>query len=200
MIIYKITNTVNDKVYIGKTAGSLKLRINDHFKPSSNACRLLKRAINKYGKTSFSVQIIHECDDEELLNILEIHYISLYDSTNKSKGYNLRSGGQGGTHTEEYKKEASARMMGVDRSHLKEPLFRINVKTMEIVEYPGLIDAINDGFDGRSIRAVCYNERGNYSHKGYYWVYKKDYSNWTPHTYKPQHKARLEKYSKRKAG
>nr|UVX54560.1 MAG: GIY-YIG catalytic domain protein [Bacteriophage sp.] len=53
------------------------------------------RALAKYGVSNFDIQIIDKCEDERLLDGLEIYWISYYDSTNPDKGYNLTSGGSG---------------------------------------------------------------------------------------------------------
>lgn len=97
MIIYKITNRLNGKVYIGQTTMSLTKRWRDHCSPSNSRCRLLHRAIQKYGKENFSVEQIDVACDRDELDKKEIYWIQYYDSTNNDKGYNLQSGG---THHE----------------------------------------------------------------------------------------------------
>ena len=59
MIIYKITNTINNKIYIGQTTRTLKERIADYkkeaiYKPNN---RPISRAINKYGIENFKLDI-----------------------------------------------------------------------------------------------------------------------------------------------
>lgn len=96
--IYKITNTKNNKVYIGKSS-DIERRWKEHIRHSKDEFTKEKppihRAINKYGVDSFIFQIIEECD-EESLNDREVFYINLYDSRNKEKGYNITMGGDGG--------------------------------------------------------------------------------------------------------
>lgn len=89
--IYKITNNVNGKVYIGQTIRTLKARFNQHI--HRTGCTYLHSALQKYGKENFSIQLIEEVP-KELLDEREIYWISFYDSTNKSKGYNLIKGGR----------------------------------------------------------------------------------------------------------
>lgn len=105
MIVYKITNIVNNKIYIGQTIKSLKTRWSNH-KSSSN-CTYLKNAIKKYGESSFCIEELEVCESFEMLNEREKHYILLYDSTNPEKGYNLRSGGDSSIPNEETKKRMS---------------------------------------------------------------------------------------------
>lgn len=85
--LYKIVNTVNDKVYIGITTNP-EARFKQHFEKRSN-CTKLKRAIEKYGSDKFSMEIL--CIGEESYIIgLEVKAIIAYDSI--ENGYNLTLG------------------------------------------------------------------------------------------------------------
>ncbi|ARB06024.1 hypothetical protein fHeYen901_251 [Yersinia phage fHe-Yen9-01] len=88
MIIYKTTNTINRKIYIGK---SIK---NDPRYLGSGT--LITKAINKYGKENFSKEIITSINDLNTLNYLEKFFISVFNSKNKKIGYNIAGGGDGG--------------------------------------------------------------------------------------------------------
>lgn len=95
-IIYIITNSINDKVYIGQTIQSLKDRWQGHCRKacSRNEAEMhIKRAIFKYGKENFEIRELERCGIEEL-DEKEIYYISLYNSYNK--GYNNTKGGKSG--------------------------------------------------------------------------------------------------------
>lgn len=99
MIIYKATNKVNGKVYIGQTVNSLEVRKRQHLnshKYNSFKCTHFSNAIKKYGPDSFCWDVLAEVDDREELDRLEVYFISLYNSTDHSKGYNLLSGGSNG--------------------------------------------------------------------------------------------------------
>ena len=90
--IYKITNNINDKVYIGQSI-NIKVRWKDHvnsLRRGDSRCTLLQRAWNKYGEENFTFEILELCSEDELDDI-EIKYISFYDSCNN--GYNIESGG-----------------------------------------------------------------------------------------------------------
>lgn len=91
MIIYKITNRINGKVYIGQTKRSLTTRWSQHCSVSS-ACTYLHRAIQKYGKENFTVEQIDVASDRDELNAKEQYWIAHYDCI-APKGYNLTSGG-----------------------------------------------------------------------------------------------------------
>lgn len=98
MIIYKITNIINDKLYIGKTTKSLEWRWKVHICHSKNKNYhgLLQRAIAKYGADNFKLEIIDSAKSEEELNEKEKYWIEYYKSYLKEKGYNLTKGGEGG--------------------------------------------------------------------------------------------------------
>ena len=71
MIIYKITNKINSKVYIGQTIHTLNYRKNQHLKCARNYidnCRLLNKALRKYGFDNFKWEIIDETSNQEELN------------------------------------------------------------------------------------------------------------------------------------
>lgn len=92
--IYLITNSVNDKVYVGQTIQSLKKRFNGHCcysKTDKSVNMYIKRAIHKYGRDKFTIHLIEECPIE-LLNDREKYWISFYNSY--KDGYNLTLGGQ----------------------------------------------------------------------------------------------------------
>lgn len=96
-LIYKITNIVNNKIYIGKHKTE---NINDDYMGSGI---LLKRAQNLYGKNNFIKEILCECSSNKELNEKEIEYIQKYNSTNKDIGYNISKGGDGGDIKSELK-------------------------------------------------------------------------------------------------
>lgn len=92
--IYLITNTVNNKVYVGQTIQELSKRFNAHccHSKSDNSVNMrIKRAIHKYGRDKFCISLIEECPIH-LLNERERYWISYYNSYNN--GYNLTPGGQ----------------------------------------------------------------------------------------------------------
>lgn len=92
MIIYKITNIINDKIYIGQTTGKFLNRIKAHIKGGKNT--YISRAIEKYGKENFKFKILEECETKEELNEMEFHYIKQFN-TLRPNGYNLTLGGEG---------------------------------------------------------------------------------------------------------
>ena len=89
--IYKTTNLINGKIYIGQKKA-------DHFLGPDylGSGFLLHKAINKYKKENFKVEILCECSDKLDLDAKERFYISLYNSQSPEIGYNIVEGGQGG--------------------------------------------------------------------------------------------------------
>lgn len=96
-IIYIIKNNFNDKVYIGQTIQSLKLRWQEHCRKGSSKNEQnmrIKKAIHKYGKENFTIKELEICDVKDL-DIREIYYINFYNSY--KNGYNSTLGGKSGT-------------------------------------------------------------------------------------------------------
>ena len=87
--VYKITNLINHKLYIGITKRNPKIRFNEHF---SNKNELLYKAKEKYGKENFSLEIIEKNIPEDNIDEKERYYIKLYNSLTPN-GYNLSIGG-----------------------------------------------------------------------------------------------------------
>lgn len=99
MLIYKVTNKINGKIYIGQSKQSLKKRIIDHYHDcdKSNDTTYFHNALRKYNKEDFIWEIIEDdIQTQEELDAKEIYYISLYKATDRNIGYNLKSGGFGG--------------------------------------------------------------------------------------------------------
>lgn len=96
MIIYKVINIKNNKLYIGMTTKTLKYRKNTHLnsmKCGSNY--IFHNAIRKYGIDNFEWEIICECFSKEELNEKEIYYIKEFNTLTPN-GYNISTGGSGG--------------------------------------------------------------------------------------------------------
>lgn len=92
--IYLISNEINHKLYVGQTVQSLNKRFNGHCcysKTDKSVNMYIKRAIHKYGKDKFHIELLEECPIE-LMNEREKYWIKFYDSYNN--GYNLTLGGQ----------------------------------------------------------------------------------------------------------
>lgn len=98
MIVYKTTNLINGKFYIGKDSKN-----NPKYLGSGI---LLNKAINKYGVDNFVKEALEHCSTIEELNKREQYWIFELDA--KNKGYNIADGGHGGnTYNEEISKRVS---------------------------------------------------------------------------------------------
>lgn len=89
--IYKITNKINNKCYIGQTKRSINKRWNEHCNRNSSS-HGLSNAIKKYSIENFDIQILESIEDNSKLNDLEKEYIKKYNSLSPY-GYNLDTGG-----------------------------------------------------------------------------------------------------------
>lgn len=113
MIIYKITNKINRKSYIGQTVRPLKRRFSEH--KISKACALLSNAMKKYGVDNFEIKILVHCKTLKEMNYRESYYIKLF-KTLSPFGYNLKSGGSNSFHSMESKKKNSLGHIGLKHS------------------------------------------------------------------------------------
>jgi hypothetical protein len=105
-IIYKTTNTINNKIYIGKHQTE---NVNDSYLGSGVS---LERAIKKYGKQYFIKEVLFIFDNEEQMNLKEKELVS-EDFIKRKDNYNKSLGGEGGSnfkgkkHTTETKQKLS---------------------------------------------------------------------------------------------
>lgn len=92
--IYKITNKINGKVYIGLTTVGVEERWRGHIRDIDRLERHLYKSMKKYGIENFTVEKIDETDDFAKLGELERKYIKEYNSTDGNCGYNVTHGGE----------------------------------------------------------------------------------------------------------
>jgi group I intron endonuclease len=88
MFVYRVTNLINGKIYVGKSKN------NDPKYFGSGP--LIKNAILKYGLENFRKDILCECNTLSDLNEREVFWIEKLNTTNRAVGYNLTKGGDGG--------------------------------------------------------------------------------------------------------
>jgi len=94
MIIYKVTNLRNEKVYVGKTSYSLDVRKSNHLREALryNSETHFHRALRKWGHDNFVWEVVEEAEEEQL-DSLERKWIESEDSFRN--GYNQTMGGDG---------------------------------------------------------------------------------------------------------
>lgn len=90
MLIYKTTNLINGKIYVGKQNSSY---IHNYYLGSG---KILNQAIRKYGKENFKKEILEICKTKEQLNEREKFWIKELKSKDNKIGYNITEGGTGG--------------------------------------------------------------------------------------------------------
>ena len=101
--IYKITNKINNKIYVGKTLQSVEKRFREHLieavrwadKKNRTYSSRFYPALLKYGEDNFVVETIEECPDS-IIDEREKFYIKTLNSLDETVGYNISPGGLGG--------------------------------------------------------------------------------------------------------
>ena len=120
MIIYKTTNVVNGKIYVGKDTTN-----NPKYLGSG---LILKKAIKKYGVKNFKKEIIECCNSLEELNEREMFWITTLNSVNKKIGYNISNGGDGGDtfsgHDDKTKKKLQIKYSIIQKKNWKSKSYR----------------------------------------------------------------------------
>ena len=145
--IYKITNKINNKIYIGQVYNK---SINDRFKRHINEASKLSRsyvdrAINKYGSSNFICEEIDTGISREDLNQKEIYWIAFFKNTHML--YNLTKGGDGGNtylckteeELNEIRKKISIANKGIKNANSKQ-IKTLNIKTNEIMHFECVAD------------------------------------------------------------
>jgi group I intron endonuclease len=118
--IYKITNLINGKLYIGQAVSHIlnhkryrpygrerrfRCHISEAFSQKKNQSHYLNNAIRKYGVDNFNVELLEYCETSQA-DDKEIYYIKTYNTLFPC-GYNLKNGGNYFTHSDESKKRVS---------------------------------------------------------------------------------------------
>lgn len=101
--IYIIKNTINSKIYIGQTTVSVKTRLNQHLNWPTNPH--FGYAVNKYGKAAFVIETLEDNLPLGRLNERETHWISFFNSSDDSIGYNKDPGGKSQVYHEKGKRK-----------------------------------------------------------------------------------------------
>lgn len=117
-LVYKITNNTSGKVYIGQTIRSLNVRWKQHIYDALSEKRSIfpiHEAIRKYGKETFSIEIICECFSQKELDEQEKYFCDMFSAWSPN-GYNLRAGQGRGTFSIESRRKMSESAKGRVRS------------------------------------------------------------------------------------
>lgn len=120
--IYKYTNKVNGKIYIGQTRNSLSQRAKFNGE-NYYGCRYFYNAIKKYGWENFEPEIIVDGLTQEEADILEEYFIKQYNSTDRSIGYNISFGGNNNVMPDESKEIISKKAIERYKDKTKNPMY-----------------------------------------------------------------------------
>lgn len=169
--IYKITNTISGKCYIGQ-AVDIRTRLMQHANNKHYNKVVLYKSIEKYGINNFQVQILTiintfgKTQDEikKELNFLECFYIELYDSY--KSGYNMTPGGDSGRLGFKHNKETIEKIKKAHKNYKPKRAFDVSKKTYgydlltkTIIEGESIAEASHKtGVDYRSIGQICNNK------------------------------------------
>lgn len=139
--IYKITNNINNKIYIGMTVKTIEERWIEHLRDSKRENiqnRPLYKAINKYGSENFKVEELEEVLDENQLFEKEKYWIEYFEAY--KYGYNATTGGDGRpyldynlivkTYLEVKNMNEVSRMLNIDAGHISTILKIKNIPTL----------------------------------------------------------------------
>ena len=151
--IYKITNKINGKCYIGQSV-DIQQRWSKHlstFNGNATPDYEIYKAFAKYGVNNFTFEVIEECD-KSLLNSREIFWIEFYDSFNN--GYNMSLGGEACNGTND------------------KAVYQYDLSGKFIKEYKSAHDAARENnIQFTNICKVCRGERKTAG--GFGWSYEK---------------------------
>jgi group I intron endonuclease len=107
-----LKNKVNGKMYIGQTTRDIKIRLKEHFSvarlKNKKYSHYIHRAINLYGEKNFEIKIICSCNNQKMLNQMEIACIKHFEAQKDKNGYNLNYSSSKGVLCQETKDKISA--------------------------------------------------------------------------------------------
>lgn len=183
--IYKVTNLVNNKCYIGQTSMDIEKRWYCHVNNSN--CLALLSAIEKYGQENFKIDWIASSWNKYLVTELESYFIEFYN-TKTPNGYNIKDasfiGNFSGTTIERMsksQKERAKKMTKEEKDNTyrgiynyvenkKRPIIGMNFEH-ETIEFPTLTASYEQGFFPEASLKDKYTRS-----KGYIFFYKDEYT------------------------
>ena len=164
--IYKITNLINQKIYVGQTTKSIEVRFKSHYQNPSRYS-LIDKAIKKYGKENFQIELLEEVENEKL-NDKEIFYIKELKSKSEFNNYNLTDGG---INPPKLKNKQLKRIAKSSSEKRKKTVIRTDLKTGEQKIYNSIKDVELDGFCKQNVGFCCLYPNKRNILKGYKWEF-----------------------------
>lgn len=141
--LYRITNKINDKVYIGQAA-NLSKRWSDHRRAVrlNKPTQAIHYAMIKYGLENFEFEVIAFCINQENANYIETELVKQYEShISTNKGYNITLGGMNAPKTEIFKqmmRDYHASLTPEERAEISQKQAEATLKQIEIQGHPAL--------------------------------------------------------------
>ena len=213
--IYKITNTINGKCYVGQ-AVDIRRRLMSHANNRHKNKVVLYKAFDKYGIDAFEVRILaiintfgkNPQEIKKELNALECFYIDLYES--KTNGYNMTDGGDSARLGYKHSQETINRIKKAQQGYnpkcaidARKKTYGYDLLTKTIIEAESIADMSHKSTqDYRSIGQICNNH--NYKNGGRFicerrWLFsfdKQDLMNRVDWFYSPE-RAEFKKHNRK---
>ncbi len=184
-IVYIYTNKYNNKKYVGMTNQSLKSRRGNNMFSDYRNCTEFYNAIQKYGAEAFNGEVVAEFFRLEEAEVMEKKLIAELRTQEEAFGYNLRSGGRDGKHSDKTKERIGRANKGmiISEEH-KEQISKANSLKVVCVEnkdgFVILYDSVRFaskrvGVHPSTISKAC--KGVNKTAGGYEWCYFGEYEN-----------------------
>lgn len=153
-LIYKYTNKINGKIYIGQTIQTLVMRHKKHLNDGKNSKNksYFDRALKKYGENNFILEVVENNIDADKIDEREIYWIKYFDSYYTSgKGYNMTKGGKWST--------SAQKLHGFQEDEIKRLLIEDKLSYREICE---TVHATMDSVSGINLGKAYYDSKLTY--------------------------------------
>lgn len=156
--IYKITNKINGKIYIGWTSNNPKKRWYQHYQDAFQGDGSKKRHLHysmvKHGYDKFKFEVIYQSSNYKHSQEMECHFIKSFNSFKRESGYNLSFGGESNLWTKERKEEWGKRHKGegnafFGKSHSEETKKRLSEQRRGIKFDPEVVERRASKLRGR---------------------------------------------------
>ena len=176
--VYKITNILNNKIYIGITSIGTGRRFKVHCSKSRLGSNYpLHKAIKEYGEDKFRPDLIEICDSVETLREREKYFISLFNSTDPNIGYNTTNGGEYIEVTQEMREALSKAQKGRAHTEAYKGVVQYNKDGNFVKEWSNMTEASKETGVSRAaiLRAIKRTlVRGSKSNP-YMWFYRVEF-------------------------
>jgi group I intron endonuclease len=171
-VVYKITNLINGKTYIGQTIQAPVMRYRRHCQPSCKTA--VGNAIKLYGKENFKFEVLASAFDYSSLNDLEKMLIIANNSL-APNGYNIDFGYVTSPKSKVSIEKGAAKKRGMAYKNRRRGIVAANLETGTIIEVEVVKDFLNYGFTKANLSNIRWVLTGKTSRKivkGFTFKYK----------------------------